>query len=431
MKGALAAAATLLLAASPPLHAQGEPTLDLQVVRWYRPAASATVFDVFFTVPYALLDPLTQAAGGLAAYRVAVSVKDSGGVELLTRSWSRTVPAESVLAVGASAGEHLTFGAPPGEGRYTIELTLTDSATGRVVRQRGEAVAYTGPPGASDLLLVRKRRPAPAYSLEVYREGAESVAVTAEVRSEAGEPVIESPSQRLPLDAGGAVTRDLPELSSLPPGTYRLTVVVRTADSTLHRDVVFRVAALDHPEAAAAAAPAPPRAPDLFDGVTDARLDTLYLPLLYLVAPDEQGLFNRLSVEGKRAYLRQFWVKRDPTPGTPRNEAQEDFYRRTAEANRRFREGGAGQIPGWRTDRGRIFIKYGPPDEVLSRPPSGSANPYEVWKYGRERIRKYVFLDLTRFGNYALIWTDDRREPSRPNWRELLGREAVEDVLRF
>src|SRR2546425_11076275 len=102
-----------------------------------------------------------------------------------------------------------------------------------------------------------------------------------------------------------------------------------------------------------------------------------------------------------------------------------------SEANRRFREGGAAEIPGWRTDRGRIFIKYGPPQEMMQRPQAGNTLPYEVWKYTRNRALKYVFLDQTQFGNYALIWTDDRREPSRPNWQSLLGPEAVLDVERF
>ncbi|OLB11263.1 MAG: hypothetical protein AUH07_09820 [Gemmatimonadetes bacterium 13_2_20CM_70_9] len=68
---------------------------------------------------------------------------------------------------------------------------------------------------------------------------------------------------------------------------------------------------------------------------------------------------------------------------------------------------------------------------MLSRPQAGSTAPYEVWKYTRVRARKFVFYDVTRFGNYVLIWTDERRESSRPNWRDLLGPEAVEDVQRF
>ena len=112
---------------------------------------------------------------------------------------------------------------------------------------------------------------------------------------------------------------------------------------------------------------------DRFASATTAQLDSLYGPLLFLMQPDERGIYPTLTPSGKRDYLRRFWSRRDPTPGTAENELEEDFYRHIAEANRRFREGGAAQIPGWRTDRGRIFIRLGPPDEVLSRPqPPGS-----------------------------------------------------------
>jgi GWxTD domain-containing protein len=129
--------------------------------------------------------------------------------------------------------------------------------------------------------------------------------------------------------------------------------------------------------------------------------------------------------------MRQFWEKRDPTPGTPANEGMVAFYRLFAEANRRFRESGAGTTSGWRTDRGRIFLKYGVPEETLKRPVAGDTPPYEVWKYSRPRQLKYIFLDETGLGNYQLIYTNDRFETSRSNWQELLGPEAVEDVLRF
>lgn len=170
---------------------------------------------------------------------------------------------------------------------------------------------------------------------------------------------------------------------------------------------------------------------DRFADATEARLDTLYGPLLYLMQADERGIYSTLTVSGKRDYLRRFWARRDPTPGTPENEFEGEFYARTAEADRKFREGGAATIPGWRTDRGRIYLKYGPPDEILSRPQPPGTLPYEVWKYTRGKLRKYCFLDLTRFGNYVLIYTNDLHEPSRPNWYQLLGPEASEDVLRF
>jgi GWxTD domain-containing protein len=177
---------------------------------------------------------------------------------------------------------------------------------------------------------------------------------------------------------------------------------------------------------------APPPPPhNIFAAASESKLDSLYGPLVYLMRADERGRYSGLSVPGKRAYLRAFWKRRDPTPDTPRIESLEDFYARVETVNRAFREGGAAEVPGWRTDRGRVFLRYGAPDAVLRRPQPAGANPYEVWRYDRGRARKFVFLDLTRFGNYALIWSNDRFEASRPDWHLLLGPEAVEDVTRF
>ena len=176
---------------------------------------------------------------------------------------------------------------------------------------------------------------------------------------------------------------------------------------------------------------------DRFADLPEARLDSLYGPLLYLMHSDERGVYPALSVSGKRDYLRRFWARRDPSPATPENEIEDGFYARVSEANRRFHEGGAAPIPGWRTDRGRIFIRYGPPDDVLRRPQAGATLPYEVWKYTRGtggaggKVRKFCFVDLTRFGNYVLVYADDASETSQPSWRQLLGWEAYEQVLRF
>jgi GWxTD domain-containing protein len=146
--------------------------------------------------------------------------------------------------------------------------------------------------------------------------------------------------------------------------------------------------------------------------MSEAKLDTLFTPLFYLAPMSELNVYGGLTLEGKRRFLREFWRQRDPTPGTPENELQAGFYQRLAEANRRFREGGAAEIPGWRTDRGKILILHGEPDEIMRRPSSAQSNPWEAWKYTRPRPTKYVFYDQTRLSNYQLIYTDDRKERS-------------------
>ena len=163
----------------------------------------------------------------------------------------------------------------------------------------------------------------------------------------------------------------------------------------------------------------------------EARLDSLYAPLVYLMHQDERGIYASLSVGGKRDFLRRFWARRAPTPGTPKNEAQEAYNARIAAVNRKFREGGATEVPGWRTDRGRIYLEYGPPDIVLSRRGPGPTLSFEVWKYTRAKLRKYCFVDLTGFGNYVLVYSNDVHEPTRPGWRDLLGDEAYWDALNF
>jgi len=411
-----------------------EPGVQLRAVRFYRSAGSLTLVDAFCRVPVSAVSALSAGA----AYRVSVAVHDSAGVALTSQAWSQAVPPSLLGMPGASVVEHFAFAAP--RGRYVIDVAVTDSATGRVSRARAEVASFLESPGASDLLLAAGLRAAAGpqdtvarsgeirkgdvfvetsgrpvltpeqsrlgYYLELYSERPETVTVMAQVRGAGGAKIVATPPQRLPLAAGGGVTRGLIDLGGLPPGAYRLDVTATVAGQELARSAEFGMAGFGTDAAIAAAAPAA-RPADRFASLAEAQLDTMYAPLIYLMSEDEQGIYPSLTLEGKR------------------------FYAGIAEANRRFREGGAAEIPGWRTDRGRIFIRYGPPDETLRRPQAGSTAPYEVWKYTKTRARKFVFYDVTRFGNYALIWTDERREPSRPNWRELLGPEAAEDVERF
>src|SRR3989442_14627633 len=151
--------------------------------------------------------------------------------------------------------------------------------------------------------------------------------------------------------------------AGLQPGDYGFEVVVKGHDTTVTRRAPFRMGGM---ETVAMTAPVAP--PDIFTQLSEAQLDTLYGPLVYLMTSDEMGIYSTLTVQGKRDFLRRFWAKRDPTPGTAVNELQVDFYSRIKEANRRFREGGPPEIPGCRTDRGRTLIKYGPPQERTQRP---------------------------------------------------------------
>ena len=89
----------------------------------------------------------------------------------------------------------------------------------------------------------------------------------------------------------------------------------------------------------------------------------------YIITDEERQAFKRLQTDEEREqFIEQFWLRRDPTPDTVENEFKEEHYRRIAYANEHFASG----IPGWKTDRGRIYIVFGPPDEIDSHPSGGT-----------------------------------------------------------
>jgi hypothetical protein len=114
------------------------------------------------------------------------------------------------------------------------------------------------------------------------------------------------------------------------------------------------------------------------------------------------------------------------------NETRQLFYDAVAYADKTFGERGRSAVPGWKTDRGRIYVKNGSPDEQLDRIQAGRSVPYQVWRYRRGRDRYYVFADRSNgIGIYQLVHSNDVRETGVPNWREVVREEAVADIGRF
>jgi GWxTD domain-containing protein len=268
------------------------------------------------------------------------------------------------------------------------------------------------------------------YYCEVYRDSAADVPWALRVRQGDGKPIVSTPATASAIPAGGGVVTGSVDLAGLPKGSYQLELVIGAGADSVVRSAPFRMAGFEVEQELAQQAQTGAGG-DLFAQMSEAKLDTLFAPLFYLATMSELSVYRGLTLEGKRRFLREFWRQRDPTPGTPDNELQQQFYQRLAEANRRFREGGAAEIPGWRTDRGKILILRGEPDDIMRRPSNGPSNPWEAWKYTRPRPLKYVFYDQTRLGNYQLIYTDDRKEKSMPGWERMVGQDAVDDIARF
>jgi GWxTD domain-containing protein len=109
----------------------------------------------------------------------------------------------------------------------------------------------------------------------------------------------------------------------------------------------------------------------------------------YIITDTERANFKKLSTDHERdQFINAFWERRNPNPGSAENEFKEMYYRRIAYANQHYHFPGG--IQGWRTDRGRIYIIYGPPDEIEAHPGGGdnSVKPFEGWLY--HHIQEYV-----------------------------------------
>ena len=144
----------------------------------------------------------------------------------------------------------------------------------------------------------------------------------------------------------------------------------------------------------------------------------------WIITDEELSTFKKLTNNAERdQFIEAFWQRRDPTPDTAENEYKEEHYRRIAYANEHFAAG----IPGWKTDRGRIYIMYGPPDSTDSHPMGGpyqrSADegggdtqtfPFEVWRYryleGVGQEVEIEFVDDCQCGAYEMTMDRSRKD---------------------
>jgi GWxTD domain-containing protein len=138
--------------------------------------------------------------------------------------------------------------------------------------------------------------------------------------------------------------------------------------------------------------------------------------VVYIISPEERAAFLQLETnEEREQFIEQFWLRRSTNPDLPDNDFKEEHYRRIAYANEHYASG----IPGWKTDRGRIYIIWGPPDEIDSHPTGGTYDrpmeegggstttyPWETWRYRYlEGIGENVeleFVDPSGSGEYHM-----------------------------
>jgi GWxTD domain-containing protein len=445
---------------------QSAPQLAVKAVRFFAPDSARTSVVAFLQVPYILAEPTP--AGDRIVWQTTLEVFDGAGTRLYAEPWWSSAPA-SFRIPEAYGMETLKLG-QMSTGTFRIKVTVMDSVTGRSTSAETVVEGFTDHPAVSDLLLASQMRitspgdtvsmpgefsrgnvrfvtspvltldalePNLAFLLEAYSDVETSATTRLEVRSAADGTII----YRLPpvdqtIPAGGGVIRAQIPLEGLPEGSYDLVANVTLGERQVERSDRFGIGSLEVAMARSIAARNAARGLDeaYFASLSEDELDRAQEALELIAKSSELAVYKAdgdgaLTVNAKRQFLIQFWAERDTDKATAANEYRMAFYDLIERADQLFGEDGRNVRPGWKTDRGRVYVKYGQPDERNPFPSGDRAPPFEIWRYTQGRLRWYIFVDRNNFGNFSLIKTNDQFESSAPNWCEVLTPQVVRNTI--
>ena len=419
--------AVLLGSAVTPRAAQAQagapPEFEVNAVS-VRGDEGRTRLDIYTKVPYDRLRFLNTANGFTAAYEVTAEIfalGDDGRVQrlALTRVWESKAVVGTFIATRADGLYDRTLHTVElSPGRYALSVKLEDQDTGEAyVSELPVTVRnLSGPVAVSDVLLLDDYDEAtntitPSVDArigtdelgvrafyEVYADRARTVEVTREVV-----PVAKGRDQ----EVSGAPLYRATERTALRRGTNQ-AIVLAAVDNLKVGDYALRVRVEDESGRLLAAVEQPFMVE--WTGLEDhvQNLDDAISQLQYIAKGRDLRRIREARTRAERLQLfQQFWDKRDPTPGTVRNERMEEYYYRIAFANREY-----GSITdGWKTDRGQVLVLFGEPDHVERHPYNFNTKPYQVWYYYRIG-KQFIFVDDTGFGDYELlipIWDERNR----------------------
>ena len=152
---------------------------------------------------------------------------------------------------------------------------------------------------------------------------------------------------------------------------------------------------------------------------TNEECDKLFAQSKYIASKNEIDQYKKLdSLNAKREFLFRFWKNRDSDLSTERNEFKDEYMRRVLYANENFTVAGK---DGYLSDRGRVYLIYGSPDQRDFYHSESNMKPYEIWFYNDiEGGVQFIFGDISGFGNYELLHSTKRGEVNDPDWERRL-----------
>ncbi len=420
-----------------PSQSEGEVSFTLDAAR-FRLGEGRTYLELYYEVPFEELTYVESGDGMKASFRAIIEARDAGGeggVDTVDRV-SYVSSLEEARSRDLSALDQYEV-YPLKPGGYDLTLRITDLNSGRVGEVRKEISIEDWPDrltlsdiqlaiaveqdtvGGSFVKRGLRVTPNPArqfgnsrsllYSYgEIYNLEGEQYEVKYSVLDRKGSLVKTLPSRKFSTPGPIALEVGAINVIALPAGEYSLKVEVNDGVGSTFSEASFTVAE-----------PVLPR--EKLIATEQAR--EVYTLINYVATQEELRFYNSLSDSGKEQYLVAFWKRRDPNPATPENEALEEFARRIMTADSEY---GSQLQEGRQTDRGRVYIKYGVPDEVERRPAELAYEPYESWLYYGGGGKQFVFVDHSGYGNYELVYSSVETELLDPNWYKYVDPSVIQ-----
>lgn len=203
-------------------------------------------------------------------------------------------------------------------------------------------------------------------------------------------------------------------------GTYILRIALTDSlqhifASTAKKFFVYRPGAVDSFAVTPGAGSSADFTTSEYATMTGDSIDHEFAFAKYIATETERKQFENLqSLEARRKFLFEFWKYRNPNPGLGRNDVKMEYMNRVRYVNDHF---GRGFRQGWQTDRGRVYVVYGPYDEIEEFPSNAETNPYQIWHYNAIQGGViFVFVDRDGLGQYQLVHSTHRDELHDENW---------------
>ncbi len=398
-------------ARSQTVHHGLTPSVFFDAVAFAADAPDSTMVDLYLAVPYGTLAFDRTDGGFTARYQTRFTISQPSGTVFDT-TFIRSVRTSSfAMTAGDEPGfDFFQQRVPIGAGTYTAAVELVDlrSTTSTTIRRDVEARDRSGEPLAlSGLLLVGRIREdstgyviTPMFTDNVSTQGADGYFLFFEAynetghtdfrfdvvyRESAGGPALETQRFQRTLSAGRSQQWLHLPARGLPRGGYVVEVDARMqSDSSkvlarASRPVVFRGDLSGMP-------------------ISSEELDEKIEQLRYVAGQEQiDAIRHAGDFNDKRTAYADFWNALDPSPGTPENEAMQEYFARVAYANENFR----GYTAGWLTDMGRVYIIFGPPDRTEDDPFRSDNRATQTWHYFSSG-REFIFIDDSGFGDFRL-----------------------------